>query len=80
MMRTRASGLWGGGRSFGARAAARASVYSANNNLILWSYPLIRGSEWRKHELLALSKEKRVLFIKGEKDWVSPFLSTSPSP
>lgn len=67
-----------GGRSFASRAADRASVYSANNNLILWSYPLIRGSEWRKEELLALSKDKRVLFIKGENDWVSLFLFTSP--
>lgn len=60
-----------GGRSFGARAAARASVYSTNKNLILWSYPLIRDSDWRKDELIALSEDTRVLFIKGEKDWVS---------
>lgn len=60
-----------GGRSFGARSAARASVYSTNKNLILWSYPLIRDSDWRKDELIALSEDTRVLFIKGEKDWVS---------
>lgn len=60
-----------GGRSFGARSATRASVYSTNKNLILWSYPLIRDSEWRKDELIALSEDKRVLFIKGDKDWVS---------
>lgn len=62
-----------GGRSFGARSAARASVYSTNKNLILWSYPLIRDSDWRKDELIALSEDKRVLFIKGDKDWVSCF-------
>lgn len=60
-----------GGRSFGGRSAARASVYSTNKNLILWSYPLIRDSDWRKDELIALSEDTRVLFIKGEKDWVS---------
>lgn len=60
-----------GGRSFGARSATRASVYSTNKNLILWSYPLIRDSDWRKDELIALSEDKRVLFIKGERDWVS---------
>lgn len=60
-----------GGRSFGGRSAARASVYSTNKNLILWSYPLIRDSDWRKEELIALSEDTRVLFIKGEKDWVS---------
>lgn len=60
-----------GGRSFGARSAARASVYSTNKNLILWSYPLIRDSDWRKDELIALSEDTRVLFIKGDKDWVS---------
>lgn len=60
-----------GGRSFGARSAARASVYSTNKNLILWSYPLIRDSDWRKDELIGLSEDKRVLFIKGDKDWVS---------
>lgn len=60
-----------GGRSFGGRAAARASVYSTNKNLILWSYPLIRDSDWRKDELIALSEDTRVLFIKGDEDWVS---------
>ncbi|KAL1883353.1 hypothetical protein Daus18300_000411 [Diaporthe australafricana] len=61
-----------GGRSFGARAAARASVYSANKNLILWSYPLLRDTEFRIDELLGLSEDTRVLFIKGEKDWMAP--------
>lgn len=60
-----------GGRSFGGRAAARASVYSTNKSLILWSYPLIRDSDWRKDELIALSEDTRVLFIKGDEDWVS---------
>lgn len=60
-----------GGRSFGARSAVHASVYSANRSLILWSYPLIRESDWRKDELIALSEDTRVLFIKGERDWVS---------
>lgn len=60
-----------GGRSVGARSAVHASVYSANRSLILWSYPLIRDSDWRKDELIALSEDTRVLFIKGERDWVS---------
>lgn len=67
-----------GGRSFGARAAVRASVYSANKNLILWSYPLLRDSELRKEELLGLSGDTRVLFIKGQKDWVSHLLLIGP--
>lgn len=62
-----------GGRSFGGRSAARASVYSTNKNLIFWSYPLIRDADWRKDELIALSEDTRVLFIKGERDWVSHF-------
>lgn len=66
-----------GGRSFGARSAARASVYSTNKNLIFWSYPLIRDSDWRKDELVALSEDTRVLFIKGEKDWVSSLPRTT---
>lgn len=65
-----------GGRSFGSRSAVRASVYSTNKNLICWSYPLIRDADWRKDELIALSKDTRVLFIKGERDWVSYLLST----
>lgn len=47
------------------------AVYSSNKNLILWSYPLVRNYDVRKQELLALSSDTRVLFIKGTKDWVS---------
>lgn len=46
-------------------------MYSSNKNLILWSYPLVRDYEVRKQELLALSSDTRVLFVKGTKDWVS---------
>ena len=47
------------------------AVYSSNKNLILWSYPLVRNYDVRKQDLLALSSDTRVLFIKGTKDWVS---------
>lgn len=48
-------------------------MYSSNKNLILWSFPLVRDYDVRKQELLALSSDTRVLFIKGTKDWVSYF-------
>lgn len=60
-----------GGRSFGSRCATRATVYSANKYLILWSYPLVSGMDVRSQELLALPEDVRVLFIRGSKDEVS---------
>lgn len=47
------------------------AVYSANRNLILWSYSLVRDMDVWKQELLSLTADARVLFIKGTKDWVS---------
>lgn len=60
-----------GGRSFGGRCATRAGVYSPVRYLILWSYPLLRDMEVRSQELLALSADTKVLFIRGTKDFVS---------
>lgn len=47
------------------------AVYSSNKNFILWSYPMVRNYGVRKQELLALSSDTRVTFVKGTKDWVS---------
>jgi hypothetical protein len=43
-----------GGRSMGARAAARAQVWSAVKKLIFFTYPLNRGLQERYEELLML--------------------------
>ncbi|KAI0156386.1 hypothetical protein GGR57DRAFT_463302 [Xylariaceae sp. FL1272] len=62
-----------GGRSFGARVAARTTAFgSGNKNLILWSYPLVRDMDIREEELLALSADVKVLFIRGMEDYMNP--------
>jgi len=62
-----------GGRSTGGRASVRTSAFSRNKKLVLWSYPLVRNSEVRSPELLALSADTRVLFIRGANDYVCTF-------
>jgi hypothetical protein len=52
----------------GARAAARAQVYSPVKKLIFFTYPLVRGLDERYEELLKLVKGTDVLFIVGDSD------------
>ena len=57
-----------GGRSMGARAAARAQLYTVANKLIFFTYPLVRGRQERYEELLALDADVDVLFVVGDED------------
>ncbi|PVH89429.1 hypothetical protein DL98DRAFT_355881, partial [Cadophora sp. DSE1049] len=57
-----------GGRSMGARAAARGSMYSPARTLIMFTYPLIRGLDERYEELLELKSDVDVLFVVGDSD------------
>jgi hypothetical protein len=57
-----------GGRSKGARAAARAQLYTRAKTLVFFTYPLTRGMEIRSDELLALEANCDVLFIVGDED------------
>jgi hypothetical protein len=57
-----------GGRSKGARAAARAQLYTSAKTLVFFTYPLTRGMEIRSEELLALEADCDVLFIVGDDD------------
>lgn len=61
-----------GGRSKGARAACRASLYSPVRKLIFFTYPLIRGLDERFDELFALPADVDVLFIIGDLDALAP--------
>ena len=57
-----------GGRSKGARAAARAQLYTSAKTLVFFTYPLTRGMDIRSEELLALEADCDVLFIVGDED------------
>jgi hypothetical protein len=57
-----------GGRGKGARAAARAQLYTSAKTLVFFTYPLTRGMEIRSDELLALEADCDVLFIVGDED------------
>lgn len=56
------------GKSMGARAAARAQLYSHVKKIIFFTYPLVRGLDQRYEELLALEPDTEVLFIIGDSD------------
>ncbi len=57
-----------GGRSMGARASARAQIYSPVRKLIFFTYPLVRGLDERYDELLAVESTTDVLFVLGDSD------------
>ncbi|KAH7400066.1 hypothetical protein BKA64DRAFT_707746 [Cadophora sp. MPI-SDFR-AT-0126] len=57
-----------GGRSMGARAAVRGSMYSPARKLILFTHLLIRGLDERYEELLELKPDVDVLFVFGDSD------------
>ena len=57
-----------GGRSMGARAAVRGSMYSPPRKLIMFTYPLIRGLDERFEELLELKSDVDVLLELGDSD------------
>ncbi|KAG4439671.1 hypothetical protein IFR05_004868 [Cadophora sp. M221] len=63
-----------GGRSLGARAATRGSIYSRVSKLVMFTYPLVRGLDERFEELLALqSNVDWVRMINGDHAlWYDP--------
>ena len=52
----------------GARASARAQIYSRIKLLIFFTYPLVRGLDERYEEVLSLTADTDVLFIIGDSD------------
>jgi pimeloyl-ACP methyl ester carboxylesterase len=67
-----------GGRSMGARASCRASIYSPVRKLIFFTYPLTRGLDERYEEVLSLPADADVLFIIGDEDAMAPDLILKP--
>lgn len=62
------SALTLGGRSMGARAATRGSMYSPANKPIMFTFPLVHGLEERYEELLELKADIDILFLVGDFD------------
>jgi hypothetical protein len=56
------------GRSAGARNAARASLHAPVKRLIFFTYPLVRGLDYRYADLIALGPDIEVLFVVGDGD------------
>ena len=60
------------GRSMGARASCRASVYSPVQKLIFFACPLTRGLDERYEEILSIPSDVDVLQIIGDEDDMAP--------